>query len=603
MPKTDSPAAGITWNLTDLYDRPDDPRIGQDLAQLTSRAETFESTWRGAVAGGISAEKLATALTEVEAISEGLGILSTFAFLTFAGDTRADTHKALYTRIQEASTDIRARMLFLDLEWAALPDELADPLTRSDELARFRHHLIKARDFKPYLRPEGEEIILDLKANTGARALSRLFDETMARIRFDVEVNGKSRNLSEEETLSLLSDPVRDTRKAAADALTEGLSEQEPLLTFIFNTLVADHASDDRIRSLPGPMTARNLSNEISQESVDALLTSCDKASPMVHDYYRVKRTLMQVDDLYDYDRYAPLEAPGQISFDEARDIVLESFGAFSPRMAEIAELFFTRRWIDAEVREGKQGGAFSHPVVPSRHPYVMLNYLGRPRDVMVLAHELGHGIHQYLARDKGYFGADTPLTTAETASVFGEMLVFSALKARQSDPAAALGLLCGKLEDTFSTVFRQVVMTRFEQAAHTARREEGELTAARIGTLWMDVNRPMFGDALCLRDDYARWWSYIPHFIHTPFYCYAYAYGELLVLSLYARYLEEGDAFVPRYLELLAAGGTGRPEQLLSPLGVDITAPDFWDGGLAVIRGWVREAETCVAERTAKTG
>lgn len=603
MPKTDSPAAGITWDLTDLYDRPDDPRIGKDLEQLAGRAEKFESTWRGAIADGISAESLATALAEMETIYEALGILSAFAHLRFAGDTRPDAHKALYIRVQEAITDIRARMLFMDLEWAALPDETATPLIEDGKLSRYRHHLIKERDFKPHLRTEGEEVILDLKANSGSRALARLFDETMARMRFTATVDGESRELSEEETLSLLSDASRDNRKAAADALTVGLSGQEPLLTFIFNTLMADHASDDRIRSLPTPMAARNLSNEISQESVDALLSSCDRAAPMVHDYYRIKRTLMGVDTLYDYDRYAPLEAPGKISFDEAKSIVLESFGDFSPRMAEIAELFFTKRWIDAEVREGKQGGAFAHPVVPSRHPYVMLNYLGRPRDVMVLAHELGHGIHQYLSRDNGYFGAGTPLTTAETASVFGEMLVFSALKARQNDPDAALGLLCGKLEDTFSTVFRQVVMTRFEQAAHAARREEGELTADRIGTLWMDANRPMFGDALSLRGGYAHWWSYIPHFIHTPFYCYAYAYGELLVLSLYARYLEEGDAFVPRYLDLLAAGGTGRPERLLQPLGVDITRPDFWDGGLDVIRGWVREAQACVAERSAKTG
>jgi len=602
MPASDAPAAGITWDLGDLYDRPDDPRIERDLGDLKQRAVAFERRFRGTVAGEErSAGALHAALAEIEAIYEGLVAVLAYAGLAFAADTRPPAHGALLARAREAATDIRAHLMFLELEWAALPDEAAAALLKDEALDPYRHHLVRERDFAPHRRPEGEERILELKANTGHRAFSRLFDQTMSRLR--VAVAGEDRTLSEEEALARLHDPDRGVRRVASEGLTGALAAQEPLLAFILNTVLADHADDDRIRGFAHPMASRNLDNEISQEAVDALMDACDRAAPMVHDYYRLKGALLGLSPLYDYDRFAPVGEVGTIPFDEARRTVVESFSAFAPRMGEIVHAFFEHRWIDAEPREGKQGGAFAHPVVPSKHPYVLLNYLGRPRDVMTLAHELGHGVHQWLARDRGYLGASTPLTMAETASVFGEMLVFQTLKGRDLGPGVLLPLLCGKLEDIFSTVFRQVALTRFEQAAHEARRAEGELSAERLGEMWLAANRPMFGDALTLTDGYARWWSYIPHFIHTPFYCYAYAFGELLTLSLFARHLEEGPAFAPRYLALLAAGGTDRPEALLKRAGVDLTAPGFWDGGLQVVADWVREARRLAEASGAGTG
>jgi oligoendopeptidase F len=365
----------------------------------------------------------------------------------------------------------------------------------------------------------------------------------------------------------------------------------------VFNVLVQDKATRDRLRRYQHPKQSRNLGNEIDDATVEALLAAAERGFPTVARYYRLKATLLGLPVLEDYDRYAPVgAAPGSIGFAQAREIVLGAYADFSPRMAEIAGLFFERRWIDAELRPGKRGGAFSASTVPSVHPYVLLNYTGNLRDVMTVAHELGHGVHQYLARERGLFEQDTPLTTAETASVFGEMLVFRRLLARERDPRVRLSLLCGKLEDAFATVSRQVVMTRFEEKLHAARRAEGELPVERVNALWLEANRPMFGDAVRLNEHYAWWWLYIPHFVHSPFYCYAYAFGELLVLALLRRYDEEGSAFVPKYLELLRAGGSRTPPELLARLGLDITDPRFWDGGLAVLEGMVAEAEAIAA-------
>jgi oligoendopeptidase F len=369
-------------------------------------------------------------------------------------------------------------------------------------------------------------------------------------------------------------------------------------LNYIFNVIVADHASNDRLRSYPDPMSSRHLSNEIDPQAVDALLSSSEENFDLVIRYYHLKRRLLGIDRLYDYDRYAPLfQEDRAIDYSQCREMVLAAFGEFSPRMREIATLFFEKGWIDAELRPGKRGGAFSHGTIPSVHPYILVNYTGRPRDVMTVAHELGHGVHQYLSRSQGYFQSSTPLTTAETASVFGEMMVFHRLKEHEREPKARLALVCGKLEDAFATVFRQVVMTRFEQSLHRARRQEGELPEARVNALWLEANRPMFGDAMELREDYGWWWMYIPHFIHSPFYCYAYAFGELLVLALYRRYLDEGKGFTSKYLDLLSAGGSDKPERLLERVGVDITAPGFWQGGLGLLRGMVEEAEGLAKE------
>ncbi|MDH3686483.1 MAG: M3 family oligoendopeptidase [Myxococcales bacterium] len=586
------PAAGVQWNLSDLYAGVDDPKLDADLASALKRSQAFAKRYRGRV-HELSAAELAAAVDEYESLQEPVGRAGSFVGLLFAADTADPRHGALMQSVQERSSEIHNALVFFELEWVALETDHAERLLADPALAPRRHVLGALRRYKPHVRSEVEEQLLEQTANTGRRAFSRLFDEVMADSRFTVEIAGETKEVSEEEVLSLLYEPDREARKAAAASLTKGLAERTRVLSFIFNTLIQDKAQDDRLRSYENPMDARNLANEIEGDSVRALIDACVRNYPLVARYYRLKGKLLGIDDLKDYDRYAPVPgAEGRREWSQAREIVLSAYGDFAPAMADVARRFFDENWIDAELRPGKRGGAFSASTVPSVHPYVMLNYTGNLRDVMTVAHELGHGVHQYLARDQGLFEQDTPLTTAETASVFGEMIVFRRLLSEETDPKVRLALLCGKLEDAFATVFRQVAMTRFEQTLHAARREEGELAPDRVGELWMQANQEMFGDSVELTEDYTSWWLYIPHFVHTPFYCYAYAFGELLVLALIRRYDEEGADFVPRYLELLSAGGSDSPPALLRKVGLDITDPAFWDGGLALLGELVAEAE-----------
>jgi len=586
------PAAGVRWDLSDLYAGPEDPALEADLDRALAEARDFAERYRGRIAA-LEASALAEAVDRFEALQEPLMRASAYAQLLFAADTSTPRHGALLQRVQERGTEIRNEVLFFELEWVALDAERADARLTDPALAKRRHLLTSLRRYRPHVLSEPEERILGETAITGRNAFARLFDELMADLKFDVERDGETQQLGEEEVLSLLYDPDRDCRRAGARALTEGLRAHARPLAFIFNTLVQDKFIDDRLRSYPVPMAARNLANEIDDASVESLLSACTARYPLVARYYRLKARILGLDRLEDYDRYAPFaKDAGTRSFDDARRIVLDAYADFSPRMEEIARRFFDARWIDAELRDGKRGGAFCASTLPSLHPFVLLSYTGNLRDVMTVAHELGHGVHQSLAARQGLFEQDTPLTTAETASVFGEMLVFRRLMREERDPAVRLGLLCGKLEDAFATVFRQVAMTRFEELLHAARREEGELPIDRVNALWMEANRPMFGDAVHLSEDYAWWWLYIPHFVHSPFYCYAYAFGELLVLALLRRYDEEGEAFVPRYLELLGAGGSDSPEALLARMDLDIGDPAFWGGGLTVLEDMVAEAE-----------
>jgi oligoendopeptidase F len=590
------PAAGVRWDLSDLYPEPADPAIERDLDGAEAAAARFAERYRGRVAS-LDAPALAVALDALEALLEPAGRAGAFASLRFAADTSAPAHGALLQHVQQRGSAVRNAVVFFQLEWVALDDARAASLLASPALSRRRHLLESMRRYRPHVLSEPEERIVEELANTGERAWGRLFDEILAAARFRVTLDGETRELSEEETLSLLYDAERERRRAAAVGLTAGLRQHARILAFVFNTLVQNKATEDRLRAYPDPLAARHLSNEIDAASVGALLGASERAFPIVQRYYRLKARLLGLDTLLDYDRYAPIgEAHSHVPFDDARRIVLDAYRDFSPDMAELAARFFERRWIDAELRPGKRGGAFSASTVPSVHPYVLLNYTGTLRDVMTVAHELGHGVHQSLAREQGLFEQDTPLTLAETASVFGEMLVFRRLVREEHDPKTRLALLCGKLEDAFATVFRQVVMTRFEEKLHAARRSEGELPIDRISALWLEANAPMHGDAVRLTDDYAWWWLYIPHFVHSPFYCYAYAFGELLVLALLRRYDEEGEAFVPRYLALLRAGGSQAPATLLAKLGLDVTDPRFWDGGLAVLEGMVGEAEKLAA-------
>lgn len=586
------PAEGIEWDLNDLYAGPDDPQIDADLDEALAEAKHFAETHRGGLAE-ISAADLHAAVAELETIHIHATRAAVFSHLLFAADTSDPRHGALLQHVQERSTEIRNLLLFFELEWVAVSDECADAILADEALATRRHFLRALRRYRPHVRSEAEERILEEKANTGARAFSRLFDELVSDMRFQLRRGEDVTELGEEETLALLYHPDREERRAASDALTEGLKQNARPLAFVFNTLLQDKAVEDRLRTYSTPIAARNLSNEIEGAGVESLLSACVARYPLVARYYRLKARILGLERLEDYDRYAPVNSETELlPFDQARSIVLAAYGDFSEEMAQVAGQFFEHRWIDAELRPGKRGGAFCASTIPDAHPYVLLNYTGNLRDVMTVAHELGHGVHQYLARGHGLFEQDTPLTTAETASVFGEMLVFRRLVREESDPKIRLALLCGKLEDAFATVFRQVAMTRFEETLHAARRSEGELPIDRINELWMAANEPMFGDAVHLRDDYAWWWLYIPHFVHSPFYCYAYAFGELLVLALLHRYDAEGDAFVPRYLDLLRAGGSQSPEALLAKVGLDIADPAFWDGGLTLLEGMVADAE-----------
>jgi len=596
----DSSADGIAWDLRDLYAGSDDPLIDRDLQTALQRARTFETTYRGKVhvEGGPTPQLLATAMRELESLSEQRDKPLAYASLLHSAQTDDPARGALLSRTHEQATAVNQHLIFFDLEWIQVPDEAARPLIAAPSLSRYSHTLEQKRAWKPHYLSEPEEKIHDEKTITGRAAFVRLFEETTSSIRFPIEHDGRTETLSMQQTLSKLYNPDRAVRKAAAEGLTAGLKENARLLTFIFNNLVLDHQTDCRLRRFPDPMASRHLANEIRPEVVDALMTGAERHTATVQRYYRLKGKLLGLDALYDYDRYAPLfsDMPG-CEWETGRRIVQESYEAFSPRAGGIIREFFEKRWIDAEPRPGKRGGAFSSSAVPSVHPYILMNYSGQLRDVMTLAHELGHGLHQYLARPVGYFQCGTPLTTAETASVFGEMLTFRRLLELYPDPRTRLALLCSKIEDGFATVFRQVVLTRFEQSLHKARQERGELTTEQINELWMEANRPMYGDAVRLSDGYGWWWLYIGHFIRSPFYCYAYAFGELLVLALVEKYRQEGAAFVPKYLDLLAAGGSAAPDALLARLGVDVTDPGFWELGLRLLGEMVDQAEELAAK------
>ncbi len=588
-----SGAEGIRWDLSDLYSGLKDKKIQRDLDDLNKRSRAFVKKYRGKInSANLTPKTLLSAVKDLEYISEKIGRLLSFAYLVFAGDTANPENGAFLQMVQEKSTEARKYLMFFELEWIRLSNKKASSLLENKSLSPYKHFLKQERVYKPHRLSEAEEKILDEKANTGSRAFSRLFDEVINTIKFKIKLDGKQQSLTETEVLALLYDPDRRKRKAGAKSLTVGLKENAHVLTFIFNTLVQDHSVNDRLRSFGDPMDSRNLSNEIDKKTLDSLMTSCERNYDMVDTYYGLKKKLLGIKKFYDYDRYAPISHDSQIiNYKKGKDIILGSFNDFSPKMAGIARKFFDKNWIDAELRDGKRGGAFSHGTVPSAHPYVFTNYTGRMRDVMTLAHELGHGVHQYLSRSQGYFHSDTPLTTAETASVFAEILVFHKLMETERNPRIKLALICGKLEDIFATVFRQVVLTRFEESLHHARRGRGELTSENINELWAEANAAMFGKSVEMTDDYRYWWMYIPHFIHSPFYCYAYSFGELLVLSLYSKYINEGNLFVPRYIELLSSGGSDAPEVLLERVGVNIKDPGFWQGGLDLLREMVDEA------------
>jgi oligoendopeptidase F len=592
-----SSANGVSWDLADLYPSPDSPALNSDLDAAHARAKAFEAAYRGRIEPGPEPDLLLAALKELEGLSEQMDRPAVYASLLHAAKTDDPRRGALLMQTRERRTAINKHLIFFDLEWIHVADDKAAALCAHPNLGRYRHYLEQKRAWKPHYLTEPEEKVLEEKTITGRSAFVRLFDETVASLTFPFEHAGKVEQLPLQQINAKLYDPDRDARRAAARGLTRGLQDNARLLTFLFNTLVLDHQTDCSLRHFEDPMAPRHLANEISPAVVAALMTAVERHHGTFQRYYRLKGRLLGIEPLADYDRYAPLFSDQPTcDWTTARRIVQESYEAFSPDAGAIIRQFFEKRWIDAELRPGKRSGAFSSSGVPAVHPYILMNFTDRLRDVMTLAHELGHGLHQYLSRPIGYLQCDTPLTTAETASVFGEMLTFQRLQQIFPEPRTRLALLCGKIEDGFATVFRQVVLTRFEQTLHEARQSKGELTTEQINELWLAANRPMHGDVVQLGEGYGWWWMYIGHFIHVPFYCYAYAFGELLVLALVQKYRQEGAAFVPRYLQLLSSGGSDAPHLLLAQLGVDVTDAKFWELGLMLLGDMVAEAERLAA-------
>ena len=581
------------WNLADLYAGIDDPRVKRDLDRADADSIAFEEAYKGKLAALAEGPDAGPALTEAvkrfEALDDLLGRLTSFAGLVHAGNTVDPARAKFYADVQERITAASTHLLFFVLELNRLDDAKLDAAMQDPGLGHYRPWLEDIRKEKPYQLEDRIEQLFHEKSVTAYSAWNRLFDETIATLRFKVG----TKSLAIEPTLNLMQDPKGPVRKAAAQALAKTFKENLRTFALITNVLAKDKEISDRWRGFADVADARHLSNRVEPEVVEALVEAVRAAYPRLsHRYYALKARWFGKKRLPHWDRNAPLpQVPSRtIGWSEAQSTVLTAYGAFSPQMASIAERFFKDRWIDAPVRPGKAPGAFAHPTVPSAHPYVLLNYQGKPRDVMTLAHELGHGVHQVLAAPNGALMAPTPLTLAETASVFGEMLTFRKLLANADDKQRK-AMLAAKVEDMINTVVRQIAFYTFERKLHTERRS-GELTAERINALWLEVQQESLGPAIELKPGYETFWAYIPHFVHSPFYVYAYAFGDCLVNSLYAVYERSAEGFATRYLEMLAAGGTKHHSELLAPFGLDAREPAFWQGGIGVIERMIGDLE-----------
>ena len=584
----------IAWDLDPLVEGEGPDGAERMLDEAEERAARFAERYAGRVAA-LDGPELAEAMAETQAIVELVGRAGNYAHLRFSVDTLDPANGALVARVSEKATAVETKLLFFDLEWAALDDDRAEELLAADGLDTSRHYLRTVRRYRPYLLTEPEEKVMSEKSVSGREAWARLFSEQTSAILVDTP--GDEEPVKLDVALSRLLSPDREVRRTTAEAVTEALAPNLRTRAFIYNTIAQDKATDDRLRGYPSWISSRNLSNEASDESVQALVEAVRANYDLPQRWYALKARILGVDRLADYDRSASIATEEvQIEWPEATEIVLASFSDFSPVLHDTAKQFFDGHWIDAPVRPGKRGGAFCAYTVPSVHPFVMLNYTSRRRDVLTLAHELGHGMHAALAQPRGILEQHTPLTLAETASVFGETLVFRRLLDAADTPASRLSLLAENIEGSIATVFRQVAMNRFEHLVHTARRGEGELSVERFGELWADSQTELFGDAVEVTEGYRTWWSYVPHFISTPGYVYAYAYGQLLALSVYHRYLAEGESFVPSYLELLSAGGSRSPEELAAIAGLDLADPEFWNDGLKLVREQLGAAEDAAA-------
>lgn len=589
-------AEEVVWDLSVLYSGLDDPKVDADIEKLSTLVDDFQSQFRGKL-GEMTADDYVTAYEMTEQIYDLRGRLGSFASLNFSTDTSNTDFQKFIARIQDLGSQLSQKMVFFDLEWNQLEDAKAQAIMDDPKLEKFRYHMEADRRYKPYNLSEVEEQILIEKSVTSGGAWTRFFTQLTSAFTFDWD--GEEVNMT--HILNKLRDADRDVREMAWRKLTDKLEEKSMELTFIFNTLALDKANSDKRRGYETWVSSRNLSNKATDDVVEALIQTVTGNYDIVERQYNLKKALLGYDELFDYDRYAPLnlkESDAFYTWEEAKDVVLSAFENFSGEMKDAAQAFFDNNWIHAPVLPKKRGGAYASPTVASANPYVFLNYMGDARNVTTLAHELGHGIHMYLSgRKHGLWALYTPLTTAEMASTFAEMLVFQDLMAAEEDKEIQLSMLIEKIEDTFATVFRQISMNRFEDKMHTARRTEGELTTERFNELWLETQRDMFGDSVTMTDEYGYWWSYVPHFLHTPGYVYAYSFGELLVLALYKLYQEEGDSFVPKYVNLLADGDSNYPDKLLAEVGVDINDPNFWQKGIDVIAEMVEQAETLAKE------
>jgi len=579
-----------TWDLGDLYAGPGSTALSADLKQAATEATAFRKRYEGQLAG-LDGAALGAAIGAYEAIEEVLGRAASYAQLLYSGDMTDAEIGRFFQTIQEQTTDISTELVFFTLELNRIEDAVLEAKLAAPELARYAPWVRDVRAMRQHQLSDEIERLLHQKYVVGHAAWTRLFDETMARLRFPI---GKE-SLTSAEILNKLTDRDAGVRKAAAKSVGQVLGENLRVFALITNTLAKDKEIEDTWRGFARPVSARNLSNFIEDEVADALVQAVRASYPRLsHRYYALKAKWFGVEVLPYWDRNAPLpeDVDATIPWEQARQTVLDAYAAFSEPLADVGRRFFNQAWIDAPVRPGKAPGAFAHPTVPSAHPYLLLNYQGRIRDVMTLAHELGHGVHQVLAAPQGHLMADTPLTLAETASVFGEMLTFRALLKAETEPGRRKVMLAGKVEDMLNTVVRQIAMHGFETRVHDERRS-GELLPDRLGEIWLETQRESLGPALRFEDEYRNYWAYIPHFVHSPFYVYAYAFGDCLVNSLYAVYETASDGFAEKYLDMLRAGGSKRHKELLAPFGLDASDPGFWTKGLDVISGFVDELET----------
>jgi oligoendopeptidase F len=585
---TRSSAQDIRWDLSDLFSGHDDRAIETTLEACRKRGDALGRFRNTLAAPEPNPVHLLEGVQEIEQIEEALNRVANYSSLLYAADSLNPLYQDLEQKVEQRITEIRNLMIFFHLEWMELGDATAERLLQDPALESYRHYLRVARKFRPHKLTETEEKIVNEKDMTGKSAFGRLFSEVTSALTFRLEENGNKLELTLSEVLSRLHRPERGVRQSAWKTLFEELSSHGEVLAFIYDTLIQDHLIMDRLRHYPDPMVERHLTNEIDADAVDLMMQVTEANYGIAQNYFRIKARLLELPRIALFDQYAPVgKSLPELSFARAREIILDAFGAFAPDFRRIADEFFAKRWIDAEIRKGKRDGAFCASPSPRLHPYILCNYTDDLRDVMTVAHELGHGLHGYLSRKQSFLNYDTPLTTAETASVFAEMLVFDHLLDHETAPEVQLALIAGKLEDSFATVFRQNVLTRFEQSVFAARRE-GRLTSNAIGERWIGSNQRYYGDAVEIDEAYRWGWSYIPHFIHTRFYCYSYVFGELLTLSLYRMYREQGKNFIPKYVALLEAGGSATPEELLKPLGVNIHDASFWQKGFDEISGLI---------------